>query len=499
MRAAVFLLALAAFGQAPDFEARVVEDSSGNPLASAEVRFRRIGQRELTADLDTDREGRVRAAGLQPGDYAIDISKPNYVTASLTVKIPGPAVRVRLVRFAVISGQVTDSQGKPALGRVSAPYGRTIGGARISILARTDGGFTIARETELDDAGRYRFHDLRPAEYAVALWYDRLKDGSGITMYPDSARPRIFTVAGGEEFRDIDFRLVERQTFQVSGTVQLPKPKSRVSLSLGLPDQPLFPVAQTITNGEDGVFQFDRVPTGTYDLFVAGPDGGYGRRGYSVLGAEPVFARVRVDVTVADVKGLDITLSRGHTLTVKLAGERPPEGCPQTVTLSPDLVEPWSAFYSGKPIQVAYGKEMTIPDLPPGRVRLMTPGLGPGCYQPDPVVADLSGGATTATLRLATAGALRGTLRGARPSEFTVVLIECDPPPDSQARLATPGADGKFAFEGVPPGRYRIAARPTTSDAKSRWLADLSRMIEIQIPGGAPTDIDLPAPQGDRP
>jgi hypothetical protein len=76
---------------ASGFEARVVEDSSGNPLASAEVRFHKIGMRELAADLDTDSEGRLRASGLPPGDYTIDISE-THVTASLKVQVPSAGV-----------------------------------------------------------------------------------------------------------------------------------------------------------------------------------------------------------------------------------------------------------------------------------------------------------------------------------------------------------------------------------------------------------------------
>jgi hypothetical protein len=154
---------------------------------------------------------------------------------------------------------------------------------------------------------------------------------------------------------------------------------------------------------------------------------------------------------------------------------------------------------SGKPVQVAFGKEQTIPHLPPGLVRINVSNLAAGCYLTAPPVADLRGGSAAATIQLASAGSIRGALRGAaRPADFTVVLIETDPPPESQARLATPDPDGRFTFDSLPPGRYRIAARRAGGDARSRWLADLSRMIEIQIPGGGPTDIELPAPQGDR-
>jgi len=72
-----------------------------------------------------------------------------------------------------------------------------------------------------------------------------------------------------------------------------------------------------------------------------------------------------------------------------------------------------------------------------------------------------------------------------------VVLLNSEST-DSAAQLAFPDAYGKFNFGGLRPGRYRIAAHPS-AEAKSRWVADVSRMIEIDVPGGSPTDLELPA------
>ena len=55
-----------AIAHAQDFTGRVVEDSSGEPVASAELKIHKAGLRELVADLDTDRNGRFTGAGLPP-------------------------------------------------------------------------------------------------------------------------------------------------------------------------------------------------------------------------------------------------------------------------------------------------------------------------------------------------------------------------------------------------------------------------------------------------
>ena len=490
---------------AADFEAHVVEDSSGTPLASAEVRFHKTGQRELAADLDTDSAGRLRATGLPPGEYTVEISKPNYVTASVKARVPSAEVFVRLVRYAIFSGQVTDQQGKPAPGRISAPGGRAVGGARITMLSKSSGsaGFTPAREQELDEVGRFRFYDLPPGEYAVGLWYDGLKEGSGVNLYPNNANPRIFTVEGGEDLHDLNFQIAPRPVFQVSGKVQLPKPKTTFALALGLPDQPLLPIAQTLTR-DDGSFRFERVPAGTYDLFAAGPDQGYGAH-TSLLGPDPFYGRTRVNVTGGDVTGLDLPVAPGRSVTVKLGargGDKLPEGCPQNTTVRAALLEPWGVANAGS-AQVSFGKEQTFRNLAPGRVRLDVNDLGPACYQAEAPIVDLSGDqAGTIVIELASAGTVRGVLHSgsASASGFTIVLLESDAGTTAEAHLASPDTGGHFSFEGLRPGRYRVAAQPAAAGPKGRWVADFARMKEIQVEGGKPAEVELSAaPPGGRP
>jgi beta-lactamase regulating signal transducer with metallopeptidase domain len=203
--------------RAKELEGTVVEDSSGDPLASAELRVHGAGMRELAADLDTDREGRFRAPGLPPGDYSVDVSKPNYITTAFRLHVPGVDPTVRLVRYGVIDGQATDVEGRPLPGQI-LDGGRTIGSARISILVKQPGSqeLQLFRETALED-GRYRIYDLPPGEYAVGLWYSGIKDGSGLQLYPNNAEPRFFTVAGGEEYNDINFSVAPSAAYQVSG------------------------------------------------------------------------------------------------------------------------------------------------------------------------------------------------------------------------------------------------------------------------------------------
>ena len=471
---------------ATGFEARVLDDASGNPLPSAELRFHKPGQIELAADMDTDGHGRV-AAPLPSGEYLMDVVKPNFVTTTMKVQAPATGVTVRLVRYGVIAGQVTDQQGRPEPGVIRAPTGRALGGTRIAILTRNEHGeFATYREATLDDDGRYRVYDLRPGQYAVALAYDGLKDGAGFHMFPDSAHPRIFTVTGGEEYEDINFVVTPAAVFDVSGRVKFPGNHKQYALSLALPDQPLFPVSQVWTDQTgSGDFHFTKVPAGTYDLFVAGPTGGYGARDAVVSDPEAQYARMKVNIG-QNVQGLEVAVSPGRTLRVTLRsseGEKLPEGCPPSSPLILDLMEPWGLMLPVRNNAV-FGKDLSVPGLPPARYRVRA-ALGPNCYQAKEVIADLSGDAAgTAAIEVSSAGSVQGTVNA---PNVAVVLL---PEEGGDARVVFPRDGGRFAFDSLAPGRYRIAARPV-ADAKARWVGDVEKMQVIEVTGGKPAHVDL--------
>ena len=479
-------------GDSQDIDARIVEDSSDNALPSAEMRFHKAGMRELAADLETDREGRIRASGLPPGEYTVTVLKPNYITTTLQLQIPAAGVLVRLVRYGVITGQARDANGKPLPGRILAPGGHTIGSARIAVLAKTPGTQEIrrVREIGIEEGGAYRIHDLAPGEYALGLWYSGIDAGSGMQLYPDNEHPRWFTISGGEEYRDIDFTVAPRPSYQVSGKIEMAGRRSQFQLALGLPEQPLFPIAQTLTD-DNGAFRFEKIPPGTYDLFVSGPRGGYTAFD-TVLRDNPFFGRTRISVAGQNVEGVSVPVNPGRSATVALTAPR--AGCPQSTTITATSLEPWgSVLQTTAP--AAVDKPATLTGLAPGKYLLRAGDLGAGCYEVNQPVLDLSADASPpVTIELAAAGSIRGVLRatGAKPPDFAVVLLNSESTDGAAAQLAFPDAAGRFNFSSLRPGHYRIAAHPA-AEAKSRWVADVARMIEIDVPGGAPTDVELPA------
>lgn len=490
---------------AQDFSGTVLEDASGEPIPSAEVKIHKTGMRELIADLDTDKSGHFAASGLRAGEYTIDVLKPNHLTTSFPIQLPAASLQIRMMHYAVLDGHVTNPQGEPVEGIVRAPYGQTIGTTRLTVLAKQPGSdeFHSVKDTILDAKGHFRFFDLPPGEYELALWYYGIPEGSGMKLYPDNANPRVFTVAGGEVYDNLNFLITPGQAHSISGSIASIPKDNKFSLALTLPEQPILPVSLALTD-ENGAFHFDNIPPGAYDLLVAGPENGY-TQFESILNdkVSALFGRVRVQVGGSDIANLAIPLTPAKSLSLVLraqGGKDFPAACPQSARVSVSTAEPWALRLESS-ASVGATKEATIGNLPPGKIRIVANDLGAGCYQTSDLVADLSGEVSQPlAVEVAAAGSIDGTLRkGAAPTAaYAILLLDSGGSPGSGSHLAYPDAQGHFVFPSLRPGRYRIAAGLAAEGARSRWLKNISDMKEIEVHGGAPTAVDLarPASQG---
>jgi hypothetical protein len=487
---------------AQDFSGTVLEDASSEPIPAAEVQIHKTGMRELIADLDTDKTGHFAASGLPAGEYTIDVLKPNHLTTSFPIHLPSSALRVRMMHYAVLDGHVTNPQGESVEGIVRAPYGQTIGATRLTVLAKQPGSdeFRSIKDTTVEAKGHFRFYDLPPGDYELALWYYGIPEGSGMKLYPDNANPRIFTVAGGEVYNNLNFLIAPGQAHSISGSIAFASPKdNKFSLALTLPEQPILPVSIALTD-DNGAFHFDNIAPGAYDLLAAGPENGY-TQFESILNEKvsAVFGRVRVQVGGSDIANLAVPLTPAKSLSLVLraqGGKDFPAACPQTARVTVSAVEPWALSLQSS-ATISASKEATLANLPPGKMRIVADDLGAGCYQTGDLVADLSGEVSQpAAVEVAAAGSIDGTLqKGTAPTAaYAIVLLDSGSSPGSNSHLAYPDAQGRFVFASLRPGRYRIAAGLAAEGAKSRWLKNVSDMKEIEVRGGGPTAVDLARP-----
>ena len=497
--AAVVLLCALAAGPvcAESLQGRVVEDHTGRPIMAANVRVTRIGQSILAADRGTDTDGMFQALNLSAGEYRIEVSKPNYLPATLKLRLPVTAasgLQIRLVRLGVISGRVTDADGRPTRG------------SRVFVMLKPALGLPLqpfGNSNAVDDTGRYRMYNLPPGEYAVAVSSVSFNDfsRSGLYYYPRNGQPRFFTFRGGEEYRDINFTIVPGPLYRVSGKVALPDGGGSAVVSLFLLDQPALPFA-TARAAPDGSFRLEDIPWGSYGLAASAPSTGYNSQG-AVLGRRAVYGRMHVKVAGDNVEGLTVATVKGRSVSfiLRAAGSNgPPPGCPSSAQLTLVSLEALGTA-DRRSVEVSFDKEVTLDDVSPGRYRAVVAKLGDACFSASAAPVDLTEGPTASAVavEITPAGSIRGTLRAGRlkPTDFAIVLLASDAL--DAAQVAYPDVESHFTFSGLRPGRYRIAAQRIGDTPQARWIPDLWRMSEIEVPGGSPTDLELsPEPTSDR-
>ena len=449
---------LAAAAQAATIDGRVVERQSRNPIASAEVRIRKPGAPSILADLETDGNGRFHAPDLPPGDYQIEILKPNFLIATVQTHAPGPSIAVQLIHFGVVSGLVVDEQGRPTRGaRVFAmPFDPS--------LARS--------EAMTDENGKFRLFRLVPGQYTVAV-----SSGTHFVSYPDDAHPRVFAVTAGEEFPGISFTLLPGAAFSVSGSVRSAKASDSFGVALIARDRPSVSIAQMRTDA-GGKFHFEGIPPGSYDVIAAGPSNAWGAREV-LVNPGALFGRLPIEIAGQDIADLSVPVSEGRSAVVVLADNQ----CSPDAEISLLPIEDLGVR-SALRAPAERNRPQTLSNLAPGKYRAVLMNGG-DCYQSGLASVDVTQGNLTEPVAVHTtlAGSIAGKVTGAdKPSDMEVSLIAVATE-GQPVQIVYPDAEGRFTFPKLRPGPYRITAR--------------SSVVEVNVPGGGAVtaEIQLPPPQ----
>jgi len=425
------------------FAGYVLEQHSEMPIRGARVQVKAAGASRLTADLETVRDGTFRADGGVPSaEYTVTVSKQNYVDASLRMHLPiREPIAIRLLRLASISGHVTDAQNRPMVGVQVLP-----------MVVESDTIFRpMAVGARTDDKGQYKLYALVPGRYVVAVSWASLNSGvtaSGAYLFPNNQRPQIFAVASGDAVRDIDFSPLPGSRHTISGRLQNLSSGKDGAVTLVPREQPAIAAAITSTTA-GGNFAFDKIAPGSYELLSAAPSNAYGAREV-MLGSDPVFARLPVEVGGSRLLDLTLLSQPGRSLRVSLRSET---GCPSVATVSLAPLENWGAMLQ-RTLELDTAAPVSIKDLAPGRYRAVALKPAAVCFGVEQTFDTRT--AEALQLTLVRGGNLEGRIESVN-SRPVVTLTRLDVErPGIQHEL--PETDARFQFSDLRPGRYFVQA-----------------------------------------
>jgi hypothetical protein len=240
----------------------------------------------------------------------------------------------------------------------------------------------------------------------------------------------------------------------------------------------------------------EQVPFGEYLLLAIRPTFGFGSQG-GMLSPDDVLgsARIVVDRDLEDVQ-ISAPQPRALVLSAVSLSPAPAAGCP---AIAPVTLVPVQPPGSREPIhaRVPLDEPSSVDGVLPGRYRISA-SLGERCFLASPAQFDVAEDAAPNPVRLEiTPGAtLQGRIKadGAAGSQFLVVLLPAPQTPPGLARVTQPDASGRFRFENLPPGPYRIALRSAGASARARWFPPLTQTLEVRIAAGSTVETELEPP-----
>jgi len=291
----------------------------------------RAGDRSPGLRMKTDENGRFRFAGLKAGRYMIFAFAPGFVTPSENTF--GPRTKsidladgenignqeIALKRGAVITGRVTDANGKPLveqrveLTRLDDRGQPTRGAPGFSPYANST-----------DDRGIYRIYGLQAGRYLVGAGFAQ-REGSimltvnrayyQFTYHPDTteqSKAKVIDVSEGFEATGIDIKMADaKKTYDLFGRVvnaDTGQPMAGVRVSFGslMDGGKRIGAVGSFGNQSDaqGEFHIPGVLPGKYAAFAS-------REQDSDLYSEPVLFEIGDE----DVTGLVVKMRRGGSIS----------------------------------------------------------------------------------------------------------------------------------------------------------------------------------------
>jgi len=501
----------------------VVTDTA-QPLAGAVVYIRAYGEVGQGRSATTDAEGNFQVSDLDPLTYSVFASFPTYVP---TPRDPdsrqapyyriGDSIKLQLIKGGVITGSVTTSAGEPIVSmRVQAYMIRDANGKPLRYGASS-------RERTTDDRGIYRIYGLSPGTYIVSAGGAGNFSGFNVGPYdtdtptfaPSSTRDTAteFNLQPGGEVSNADIRYRAEPGHVISGNAIDPATQTTPS-GFNILMTPISSGRSQWTNstyqppGSKG-FSFSGAADGDYDLMA---------QIYFPGGEIAISDARRVKVAGSDITGVELTVKPLGSIAGHLALENstaPECKGKRRPLLGETLITPWHNekntskdqpqfpwSYGGPTLPDKQG-DFTLRNLAPGQYRFHTRPFAKYWYL-NSILLRASAAPTAKTanrpvdaarnwitvnsgtrvsgllITLAEgAASIKGIIKLAEghkmPPKLFVYIVPAEPEKAEDVLrffASLVEADGNFALNNLPPGRYWALAK-AADENESAVLANL--------------------------
>ena len=529
----------------------VVRAGAGDPLSKATVELREDDIRASPLRLATGSDGRFAFQNLKPGRYQLVVTRSGYVRSPMVISLAaGQQVRdlqVSMTPSTAIFGHVYDDRGGPAGGvevralKATYPEGR-----------RT---LTVVRSVITNDLGEYRLFWLPPGRYYVSAFHPgplRLRGGSfgggrggpdGVSLYRGVADPAVsafvpvqnseehyvpvyfpgtfderdasaIDLRAGTDFGEVNLVAAPVNERRVRGTIidgATGRPAQFAGLRRSTPRNEILPGASKPFEDVDptsGAFEVALLP-GSHTLMATAGSG----VGYAVI-----------QVADADLDNVTIVTAPVFSLSARIVVEGRSGNNPDLGNLRVSLRrDPAIPGTSSSSYSVPQPTGSFALEAGPGNFRVnLAPllNLTPSTFVTLPRGLE---GAFVKSIRLGSADVLNDGLHLERPPDVPLEIVIGTTPGAIDGRLAAerrdqgadvsvalvpevrrrvdlyrsvpPDGSGRFRFDRVPPGDYRIFA---WSDVESgAWLdpgfmrAHENRGTPVRVSEGTTENVEV--------